>query len=220
MRAYLHVMVFLISFVAGQQANGQVKQSELDAPEGKRTFTGFNGGGTYQYTGKVKHLVINAKNPGDPAVDGAVTIDASKLEAETVEINGRIDGRSAVLLNATTEVIINGRVDGRSILVINCGGTVTVKNGRIDGKSRVRIKARDIRLEERIDGAPFTQVYFNAKRDFEIKDRVDGKAVLEEVKINNAFELKGPPFADDGDEDGERTIPARARRLSELLSKK
>jgi ribosome-associated protein YbcJ (S4-like RNA binding protein) len=195
--------------------HGQIKRQEFDAPEGVRKFGQINGGGTYQYCGKVKRLEFGL-------IDGAVTIDASKLEANEIVINDKIDGRSNVILNATGNVTINGKVDGRSILVIQAGGTVTI-NGKVDGRARVKVKARDLIMNGKVDGGPCTQMFFSAKRDFQINDKIDGGAVLEEGKIDNIFKLEGKPFVDDcqqndSGEEAKYRIPERARRIADLIA--
>src|SRR5262245_46950491 len=90
------VLVVSLPMLSITSAQG-VKKQELDAPEGTRKYASFNGGGTYQFSGRIKRFEIGS-------IDGAVTIDASKLDAGEVVLTDNVNGRSNVLLNASGDV--------------------------------------------------------------------------------------------------------------------
>lgn len=113
----------------------------LDDPNGTYEIKELNGGNTIKLTGRIGTLKVGL-------VDGASTLDASGLNATTIEFYDKIDGRSTVRLK---------------------GGQASFR-AKIDGKSQVTICCDDVDFRDKIDGGSDTFVRVDAKRSLKFKE--------------------------------------------------
>lgn len=105
--------------------------------------------------GKVKALRVTG-------LDLGAVLDATGLEAETINIGARIDGRSTLKLNAPNGVVhFGGWVGGGSVVEVNAPGgevkfvypTTDAKPGsKIDGGAAVSITSRFVEFKGDITG--------------------------------------------------------------------
>ncbi len=153
----------------------------LDRPDGEFVIDSVLERRELKLSGRVKTLRVGF-------VDGASTLDASKLEAQEVIFTGRIDGGSTVKLNVPGgKVEFRDRVDGRSTLIVLApNGSVTFTEptergkpgSKIDGESQVRIAARAVEFRGMLNGTR-TEVVVALSRGGTIKFRdVDGQVRL------------------------------------------
>ncbi len=180
--ALLLIATFACMFVINDTSYAQDNRTnKINAPNGDRKYSDFNGGGVYRWSGVVRNVTFGNLN-------GNTTLDLSKLKAANITI-GEIDGASAVLLNATQDVTITGKIDGRSWVAVQAGGKITIK-GKIDGRSRVCLKAEgDITVEQKLDGGPCTLLVVGSKSNINLQDKVDGKAVFQEQDVDEMHPL-------------------------------
>lgn len=132
--------------------------------------------------GKVKALRVHG-------LDAGAMLDASDLEAATVTVTGKIDGRSTLKLRATNGAVnVAAKVDGRSDVTIHAPGgdvtftaqtTPTRDGSKIDNGSTVAITARTVVFKGDITGTD-TRVSVTLTRNGLLRvGAVTGKAVVE-----------------------------------------
>ncbi len=132
--------------------------------------------------GKVKSLRVHG-------LDAGAMLDASDLEAATIIVTGKIDGRSTLKLKAPNGAVnLSAKVDGRSDVTINAPGgdvvftgqtTPTRDGSKIDNGSTVTITARTVVFKGDIAGTD-TRVSVTLTRNALLRvGAVTGKAVVE-----------------------------------------
>ncbi len=144
---------------------------ELNQPDAVHTLPLMRKGERVVLKGKVKTLRI-------AGLDAGAILDASKLEADTIHISGKIDGRSVLRLYAPAGVVtFAAGVAGKSTVEISApGGTVTFSTpttpGRpgasIDAGSVVTIIGRVVDLRGEVNGVD-TKVTVNLPRAGSLK---------------------------------------------------
>ena len=156
---------------------------ELDEPDSAYTVEAPTMPGEHiVLRGKVRMLRVNG-------LDGGALLDASALEAGSIYVGGKIDGRSVLKLSAVNGVIaIPASVSGKSRVEINAPGsevrfpfpTTTDRPGSlIDGGSTVTITARTVDLRGDVDGVG-TRVAVTLTRNGSLKvAAVRGTAAVE-----------------------------------------
>lgn len=142
--------------VAPAPLPGEVITIEVNQPEAKYSipFTMRNGERVV-LKGKVKHFRV-------PTLDGGASLDASGLEAEEVNISGKVGGRATLKVNAPNGIVhVYSNVGEKSSVEITAPNgevkftTTTTPNrpgSAIDGGSRVVITGKFVDLRGDVNG--------------------------------------------------------------------
>lgn len=169
--------------VKQQFPHGRVTIVELNEPDATYVVpTTVKKGEHVVLKGKVKTLRVTG-------LDLGAVLDATALEAETINVGARIDGHSTLKLNAPNGVVhFGGWVGGGSIVEVNAPGgevkfmyaTAGAKPGsKIDGGAKVSITGRFVEFKGDIAGAD-TKVLVTLTRNAWLKvASVSGAAAFE-----------------------------------------
>lgn len=163
--------------------HGRVTIVELNEPDATYVVpTTVKKGEHVVLRGKVKTLRVTG-------LDLGAVLDATALEAETINVGARIDGHSTLKLNAPNGIVhFGGRVGGGSVVEVNAPGgevkfmypTTGAKDGsKIDGGARVSITGRFVEFKGDITGDG-TKVLVTLTRNAWLKvASVSGTAAVE-----------------------------------------
>jgi hypothetical protein len=113
---------------------------KLDAPMGTAELVPLDGDDRITLSGRVKILKVNS-------VNGSIQLDASRLVAEEIVLDGDVNGNCRLKLNsAGGRVTIRGAFVGSSTLAVTApGGTVILaEGGRIGGGTTVTVTAKAV----------------------------------------------------------------------------
>ncbi len=161
---------------------GHLETHDFNDPKDTHSVPVLKRGEHVVLRGKVNSLRLHG-------LDAGATLDASKLEAATIIVTGKIDGRSTLKLNAPNGVVqISGKIDGRSIVEITAPGgevkfmlptTPTREGSKIDNGSTVSVTGRIVEFKGDITGID-TKVSVVLTRSALLKvASVSGKAAVE-----------------------------------------
>jgi hypothetical protein len=143
----------------------------LNDPAGTYEFTQIDGGNT-RFTGIIGTFKV-------PSINGGSTLDCSQLHAADIRIDS-VDGRSRVKLRATNSIHITGKIDGRSEVLINAPRADVIVGGKIDGQSTLTVKCRNLSINDKIDGGPYTKVIVDLTGTLSVS-AVSGAQIIREV---------------------------------------
>ena len=161
---------------------GVVVTYNINLPDGVHNVSNMKKGEHIVLKGKVHTLRVHA------LTNGAV-LDASQLQASGGTVTGRITDGSVLKVNAPAGAVhVSQKIDGRSAVELNApGGEVTFtttttssrEGSKIDGGSKVSVTARAVELKGDIAGSD-TRVSVTLTEGAWMKfTAVTGKAVLE-----------------------------------------
>jgi hypothetical protein len=117
--------------LAGKQPDGTLK---LQNPSGQHRIEALNDKQVVKLSGRISTLRIKS-------VDGDAVLDASKLEAKWVFIEGPIGGKARVRLNAPMGTVMVSSVAGTADVEIAApGGRATIT--KVNGGPKITLQAR------------------------------------------------------------------------------